>query len=114
MSINVKFVLAALLCALGSRAKAQSTSCASPSDSYANAVLSGVTALASGSDDAAAIWRSAAKLPQTSVAAITLVNADSVCNAAALASAQLPGAGPVVRPVWVVAIGTTHYVVFDK
>ena len=114
MSINVKFALAALLCALGGRAEAQSTSCASPNDPYASAALSGITALASGSDDAATIWRSVAKVPPTSASAIALVHADSVCNAAALAFAQLSGAGPVVRPVWVVAIGTTHYVVFDK
>lgn len=77
-------------------------------------MLSGVTTLASGSDDAANSWRAAAKVPVIPASSIALVSADSVCDAAAHAVASLPGSDATVRPVWVIALGTSHYVVFDK
>ncbi len=114
MSIKVALALMGLLCVCGRNAIAQSVSCAPLADTYAAAMLSGVTALASSSDDGAHSWRAAAKVPVFPASSVTLVSVDSVCDAAAHALASLPSSDGVVRPVWVIALGTTHYVVFDK
>jgi hypothetical protein len=105
---------AVLLVGVNTVAAAQTISCASSSDDYAQAMLSGITAFASGSDADDALWRSHANIPLTAAASIAFVTSDSVCTAAANALAKL--STPVTSPhsVWVIAVGPTRYIVFDK
>jgi hypothetical protein len=114
ISLRYLLTIAALFMNPSTVAASQTISCASSSDDYARGMLSGVMGFASGSDADDALWRSHADIPLTAAASIAFVTSDSVCTAAANALAKL--STPVTSPhsVWVIAVGPTRYVVFDK
>ena len=95
-------------------AGAQAVPCAPSSDGYAQSVFSGVKEFASGlsADDLG--WRANVQLPLTTDSLVSFVTSDSVCTAAANAVAQTYGPGVSPQPVWVIAVGPSRYVVFDK
>ena len=104
-----------MVASLGRMAAAQTIPCGSASDSHAQLVLSGVKDVSSSLSPDDSTWRANAQVPLTSdVSNITLVASDSICTVAANAFAQLSGSYTTPHAVWVIAVGPTRYIVFDK
>jgi hypothetical protein len=76
-------------------------------------MLTGVALFVSDTSGENATWRTNARLPSTPASAVTFVTSDSLCTVAANLTAAMEPSIPV-HPVWVMAIGPTRYVVFDK
>lgn len=102
----------ALAC-LATGLQAQSVPWAPSADAFAQANLAGVATLVSDTSTSRAGWRAAAHLPLTPASAVTFVTSDSICTVAANLTAQMEPNVPV-HAVWVLAIGPTRYMVFDK
>ena len=103
----------AVLSCLAGDAGAQSVPCAPSTDGFAQANFDGVKVLVSDTSASSAGWRADADLPLTSASAVIFVTSDSICTAAANLTAQMEPNVPV-HAVWVLAIGPSRYMVFDK
>ncbi len=79
----------------------------------AQADLAGLAAFVSDTSASSAGWRVDAHLPLTPASAVTFVTSDSICSVAANLTAQMEPNVPV-HAVWVVAVGPSRYLVFDK
>ncbi len=83
-------------------------------NAYSDHVMQNAASVASGADSVSARLRTAFHLPAVGTDQVTLVATDSIC---ALAAAAFFGSfssdNGTARPVWVLKVGTSRYIVFD-
>jgi hypothetical protein len=93
---------------------AQSTvSCGAPSASRTSGAA-GIRRLISGASAEDSAWRANANLSATTASSVVFVSADSLCDVAARAVANLSAPAAPLQPVWVLSAGPNRYIVFGS
>jgi hypothetical protein len=82
------------------------------SSASGTAGAAGIRRLISGTTASDSAWRANAKLPATPASGVQFVTSKSLCDAAARAVANLSSPAAPVRPVWLLSVGPSRYVVF--
>lgn len=96
-----------------SSALAQTTvPCDAPDSAAARITLGNLRSLVSGATASDSLFRFGL-FPRVSADSVSLVSDSQVCDSAARARAARLGASAPVEPVWVIAVGSTRYVVFS-
>jgi hypothetical protein len=101
-----------LMC-LGGSARAQAlVACDSPTINTVTVLLSNLKTFASGTAERDSVFRVGTDLVQVPQDSVTLVSHPQVCDSAARALALRTGRA--IEPVWVVAVGSSRYVIFSR
>jgi hypothetical protein len=110
---NVALMTTIGLTCLGGSAYAQApVACDTPMINTVTVTLGNLKALVSESTESDSVFRVGTELLQVPRDSVTLVTDPRICDSAARALAHRTGRA--IEPVWVIAVGSSRYVIFSR